>query len=71
MEESGVSPDCMRRCADVIGQLVFELEVAALAAEGVYVQLALQNYKITHSRLRERDEITLLEPVFEEPSRKQ
>jgi hypothetical protein len=37
MEECGLSPDFTRRCAEVIGPLVFELEVAALAAEGVYV----------------------------------
>jgi hypothetical protein len=47
MEESGVSPDFTRKCADVIGPLVFELEVASLAAEGVYVSLALQNYMVT------------------------
>jgi hypothetical protein len=38
MEESGVSPDFTRQCASIIGPLVFELEIAALAAEGVYVQ---------------------------------
>jgi hypothetical protein len=38
MEESGISHEYTRQCANVIGPLVFELEVAALAAEGVYVQ---------------------------------
>jgi hypothetical protein len=37
MEESGVSPGFTQQCANAIGPLVFELEVAALAAEGVYV----------------------------------
>jgi hypothetical protein len=38
MEESGVPPEFTRECANVIGPLVFELEVAALAAIGVCVQ---------------------------------
>jgi hypothetical protein len=37
MEESGISPGFTQQCANAIGPLVFELEVAALAAEGVYV----------------------------------
>jgi hypothetical protein len=41
MEESGISPEFTQQCANAIGPLVFELEIAALAAEGVYV-LVLQ-----------------------------
>ena len=37
MEGSGISPGFMQQCANAIGPLVFALEVAALAAEGVYV----------------------------------
>jgi hypothetical protein len=39
MEEAGVPAEYTYQCANAIGPLVFELEVAALAAEGVYVQL--------------------------------
>jgi len=38
MEESGVPAEYTYRCANAIGPLVVELEVAALAAEGMYVQ---------------------------------
>jgi hypothetical protein len=41
MEESEVPVEYTYQCANTIGPLVFELEVAALAAEGVYVQLNL------------------------------
>jgi hypothetical protein len=39
MEETGVSAEYTHQCASAIGPIVFELEVAALAAEGVYIQL--------------------------------
>jgi hypothetical protein len=41
MEESGVPAEYTYQCANAIGPLVFELEVAALAAEGMYIQLNL------------------------------
>ena len=37
MEESGVSPEFTRQCANAIGPLVFELEVATMSAVGMYV----------------------------------
>jgi hypothetical protein len=37
MEDCGVQPEFTRQCANAIGPLVFELEIASLAAAGVYV----------------------------------
>jgi hypothetical protein len=36
--EAGISPEFVRQCAEVIGPVVFELKVAALAADGVSVK---------------------------------
>jgi hypothetical protein len=65
MEET-VSAEYTHQCASAIGPVVFELEVAALAVEGVYVQLnitAAPTYWPLYSR--ERDNIIFLEPVLE------